>query len=97
MAHYHSTVQIFKSLQSTYPKYIYNKLSTEFPYNTRLAESQAVRMGSDFQVKLELAKKSFMLRATCSYNQLPANIRQAANIEAFKKKLKIWVSENIPL
>ena len=97
LAYYHSTVQIYKSLQSTYPKYIHNKLSTEFPYNTRLAESQAVRMGSEFQVKLELTKKSFMNRATCNYNQLPTYIRQVASIEAFKKKLKIWVSENIPV
>ena len=96
LAFYHSTVQIFQSLQSTYPKYIYSKLSMEFPYNTRLADSQSV-MGSDFNAKLELTKNSFMHRATSNYNQLPASIRQVASIEVFKSKLKIWVSENIPV
>ena len=97
LAYYHSTVQIYKSRQSTYPKYIYSKLSTEFPYNTRLAESQAVRMGENFQVKLELTKKSFMHRATCNYNQLPTTIRQIASIGGFKSNLKSWVYENIPV
>ena len=57
---YHSVILIFKTLQTGYPKYIYNKLASEFPYNTRLAQSEAVRMGPDFRSRLELTEKSFI-------------------------------------
>ena len=97
LAFYHSTVLIYKTLQTTYPKYIYNKLAGEFPYNTRLAQSQAVRMGEDFKTKLDLTEKSFMQRATVSFNLLPTSLRQVRKIDVFKKKLKVWVSENIQL
>ena len=97
LAFYHSTVLIYKTLQTTYPKYIYNKLAGEFPYNTRLAQSQAVRMGEDFKTKLDLTEKSFMQRATLSFNLLPTSLRQVRKIDVFKKKLKVWVSENIQL
>ena len=91
---YHSAVLIFKTLKTTYPKYIYKKLSSEFPFNTRLAQSESVRMGPEFQSKLELTEKSFMSRATLSFNKLPATLRQIPKIELFKKKLKVWVQEN---
>ena len=91
---YHSVTLIYKTLQTTFPKYIFNKLSTEFPYNTRLAQSECVRMGSQFKSKLELSEKSFMNRATVSFNLLPTSLRQIPKIEQFKKKLKAWVWEN---
>ena len=91
---YHSVILIYKTLQTTYPKYIFSKISTEFPYNTRLAQSDSVRMGLEFQAKLELTEKSFMNRATVSFNMLPTELRQIQKIENFKKRLKVWVKEN---
>ena len=35
---YHSVILVYKTLLTTYPKYIFQKLSTDFPYNTRLAQ-----------------------------------------------------------
>ena len=97
LAFYHSIIQIYKTKQTTFPKYIHSKLAGEFPYNTRLAESQSVRMGTEFKSKLELTEKSFMQRATVNYNLLPTSVRQIQKMEAFKKKLKIWVAENIAI
>ena len=51
---YHSVILIFKTILTTYPKYIYSKLATEFTYNTRLAQLDSLRMGPDFQSRLEL-------------------------------------------
>ena len=82
------------SWQPTLHKYIFKKLSTEFPYNTRLAQSESVRMGPDFKSKLLLTEKSFMNRATVSYNMLPATLRQISKVDDFLKKLKVWVQEN---
>ena len=91
---FHSVALIHKTLQTTFPKFIFNKLSTEFPYNTRLAQSESVRMGPEFKSKLELTEKSFMNRATVSYNNLPATLRKISSLEKFKKQLKVWVLEN---
>ena len=94
---YHSVIMIYKTLQTTFPKYVFNKLASEFPYNTRLAQSDAVRMGSEFRARLELTEGSFMNRATASYNQLPATLRQIFKIGTFKRKLKPWVLENVAI
>ena len=69
---------------------MYSKLATQFPYNTRLAQTDSVRMGPNFQ-----SKKSFMNRATISYNYLPKELRAVSKIETFKIKVKQWVKENI--
>ena len=94
---FHSVVQIYKTTVTTYPKYIYSKLCSEFPYNTRLAQSDSVRMGPDFKSKLELTEKSFMNRATVSFNKLPPEIRKIEKLENFKEKLRKWVLENCKL
>ena len=94
LVHYHSIIQIHKTLTTTYPQYIFKKLSSDFPYNTRLAQSESVRMGSEFQSKLDITEKSFMNRATCAFNELPTEIRKIAETETFKFKLKEWVMMN---
>ena len=91
---YHSVVLIHKTIMAKAPQYIYNKLSSEFPYNTRLAESEALRMGPEFQAKLEITRRSFMHRGTSSYNLLPADLRKVRKMEDFKSKVKAWVAEN---
>ena len=53
---YHSVVQIYKTILTTYPKYIHSKLSTQFPYNTRLSQTETVRMGPEFKSKLEMTE-----------------------------------------
>ena len=91
---YHSVILIHKTVTTKSPKYIFSKLSSEFPYNTRLADSESVRMGPDFQAKLDLTERSFMNRATVNFNQLPAEHRKIPKTETFKLKLKMWVMEN---
>ena len=95
MVFYHSVILIHKTKLTSVPQYIYSKLSTQFPYNTRLAESDSVRMGSEFKCKLEITEKSFMNRSTVSYNKLTPELRKIAKLELFKKKLKAWIIENV--
>ena len=94
---YHSVIQIYKTINNTYPKYIHSKLSSQFPYNTRLAQSDSVRMGSEFRPKLDLTEKSFMNRGTVNYNQLPPELRRTPELETFKKNLKDWIVENVKI
>ena len=93
---FHSAVNIYKTIQTTKPQCIYNKLSMGFPYNTRLAQSESVRIGSGFQCKLEITEKSYLNRATVCFNKLPSKLRQIRKLETFKKQLKAWVKEYTP-
>ena len=77
---YHSVILIHKTVMANAPQYIYSKLSTEFPYNTRLAESEALRMGPEFQAKLDITRRSFMNRGPLSYNLLTADLRKVSKI-----------------
>ena len=97
LVYYHSITQIYKTLQTTYPEYIHCKLSRDFPYNTRLARSETVRMGPEFKSKLDITERSFMHRATSCYNELPVAIRQIKNEAGFKKNLKSWVFNNVSI
>ena len=97
LAFYHSVVQVFKTIQTKYPKYIYSKLNNQFPYNTRLAQTESVRMSSEFKSKLELTERSFMNRATSNFNSLPQELRKLSKLENFKKQLKQWVEENVKI
>ena len=92
---YQSVMVVYKTIFTSYPQYIISKLSRQFPYNTRLAQSDSVRMGEEFQCKLQLTEKSFMNRATISYNLLPPELRRTSKLETFKEKLKAWVQENV--
>ena len=94
---FHSVVQIYKTLKTRSPRYISCKLCTEFPYNTRLAESDVVRLGPELKCKLEVTKRSFMNRATASYNMIPENLRKIGELETFKKELKLWTWKNLAI
>ena len=70
---------------------MYSRLASKFPYNTRLADSESVRLGPEFMAKLDITKKSFMNRATISYNQIPQELRKVTKSETFKVQLKQWI------
>ena len=94
---YHSVVLVYKTLKFQQPQYLFEKLSSVFPCNTRLANSNAIRTADQFQPSLELTKKSFIHRATKSFNQVPGSLRQSPNVNTFQKKLKQWVMENVEI
>ena len=54
-------------------------------------------MGSRFQSRLGLTEKSFMNRATISYNLKTPELRKVPKLQSFKKELKKWMMENIKL
>ena len=96
LAFYHSVLLVFKVRQSREPRYLYNMHNSwSYSYTTRQAENGLVRVVQ--KPKLELTRESFRLRAANSYNQLPANIRTCTKVELFKKMVKTWTMENIPI
>ena len=94
---YNTLVLQYKILQNGYPRYLYDKLDLDFPRNTRLAQSNIIRMGPEFQAHLALTEKSFRWRAAKDWNELPSSIRQVRKLETFKKELKSWIKNNLPI
>jgi len=92
---YHSLLQVYKTKHTKNPEYFYTKFSKKFPYRTRFAEGSTIKQ--DEIVHSELAKSNFTYRATCEWNELPIEIRQAPKLVRFKKMLKKWILVNIPL
>ena len=97
LIYYHSVLLIYKTLKTGFPKYIYNRLGTNFPYNTRLASSESIRLGPETRSSLALTENSFINRATSNYNQLPSLVKQAPSMEVFKRRLKPWILENVQI
>ena len=93
---YHSLVQMFKILREKSPRYLYQKISSEFPYPTSSANANLIRMGPEFKTDKTLVMNSFRWRATRLWNQLPIQTRQIPKLSNFKQKTKSWVQENIP-
>ena len=94
-----SLVLLFKILETKAPQYLFLKLSNQvnLPYRMRSTANFRIRLGSDSQAGAGLAKNSYKYRATRAWNNLPMDIRNSANINTFKMKLKKWISENVPI
>ena len=51
----------------------------------------------DEAIHSELAKTNLTYRATCEWNELPLEVRQAPKLGGFKKIIKKWILVHIPL
>ena len=96
---FHSTVQLHKILTTGSPEYLFERITETggFPYDTRLAASDSIRIGPSFRTRLRLTDRSFVNRATRYYNSIPASLRQSATLSSYKTGLKVWVKDNVPV
>ena len=86
-----------KFVTSGKPLYMHKVMDTAHPLNTRQAAGGKIRLGGNFDSKQGLVHDGFKYRAAKDYNLIPANIRSVRALPTFKKKLKQWVSCNIPV
>ena len=93
MIAYHSLILVYKAKQDKKPTYIYDKISTPFNVNTRLARSNGIK--ENWRMKSKIGKQSFIARATTEWNRLPPDIRTTSSLKIFKKKLRIYVRQNL--
>ena len=79
---FHSLMTVFKIKQDGKPRYLNEKLSKSFNYETRLAKTNAIRktekIGSDYR------KSSFIPRSSDQWNILPTKIRNLTESKNFK-------------
>ena len=100
---YHRCLSVFKTCFFQKPEYFCKMFSRSsngeeepISFRTRLHSTGGVRMDS-FRVKNCLEQQSFYFDSLKSWNSLPAEIRQSRTLVEFKKKLKNWITMNIPI
>ena len=94
---YHSVLSTHKLVTSGRPLYMHKAMSTVHPLNTRQAAGGQIHLGENFDSKQGLVHDGFKYRAAKYYNQIPAFLRSIRSLPSFKKKLKQWVTTNIPV
>ena len=94
---YHYVLSIHKFVTSGKPHYMHKAMGTAHPLNTRQAAGGKIHLGDNFDSKQGLLHDGFKYRAAKDYNLIPAHIRSVRVLPTFKKKLKQWVSGNIPV
>ena len=72
-------------------------MSTAHPYSTRQATKVSIRYGEDFPGTSTLTQNSFRYRAAKYYNSIPPDIRKVTSVPVFKRKVKQWVLDNVPI
>ena len=97
--HYHTILQVHKTLVQKNPVYLHSKLTADgsYAYRTRQTSTSSIRQSQTFKTSLKLCKDSFRLRGTACYENLPWDIRGQQKLGIFKNKLNIWVKNNVPI
>jgi hypothetical protein len=84
-------LQAYKTIKTGQQRPLFHCISTDHLRNTRSAASGQIRFGKSFRTQ-----STFKYRALQWYNRVHANVK-IGNILTSKKKLKVWVKENVPL
>ena len=95
LATYHTALQVFKARRDHKPEYMHRKFSKPFPYNTRAAAGDNIRMLQDEEYSF--SSQSFMVRGSKIWNSLPAELRVMDKVDRFKKGLKQWIRDTVAL
>ena len=82
LAEYQSLIQIWKTLYSKKPEYLYEKLITDDEDDLRTTEP-----------RLQLTEGSFRWKAVKDWRMLPENVRKQDKLRTFKKELKLWLQD----
>lgn len=92
---FHSVMLQHKVMKSGYPEYIYNRIDIDYPYDTRLAASKAMRFTAVSQVRLQVTSRSFIPRACRCQDRIPVDLRQIQSSSQFRSQPKVWVRDNV--
>ena len=84
---YHILLMIKRVRISKEPDYLYRLLSKDSRNGRIMVENTA----------LSLATRSFCYRGANEWNKLPLELRRKDKIDSFKKALRKWIEENVPM
>ena len=84
---YHTLIMVKRVRISKEPDYLYRLLSRDSRNGRIMIQNTA----------LGVAAQSFCYRGASEWNRLPFELRRKDKVETFKKALRIWIVENIPM
>ena len=93
---YHTILMVHKTILTSKPMYIKNRLCKEFSYKTRSDSSGCIRLDQSYRCKTDLPKNSFRSRGAHEYNSIPVDLKRTQTMLSFKTKLKKWIQLNVP-
>ena len=86
---------IFRIIKSAQPSYLYSALTlSEESCRTHNSKSSNCRR---VEYNLSLSRSSFLYRGSRLFNMLPPSMVEVPHVRIFKKMVKKWVRNNIPL
>ena len=94
MVDFYSLVMLHKIKMTAKPTYLYEKVSINFGYRTRLATSGGIPEHT--LLSTELAKNSFINRTVKLWNEMPTDLRNIGTEVKYKKMLKSWIKSKPP-
>ena len=97
MVFYFTVLTTHKTIMNGAPKYLKDRLCSNFPYRTRQKTQGELRFGQTFAGKHSLTHDSFCYRSVNDYNSIPAAIRLEQKLPSFKFRLKKWIKDTIPI
>ena len=94
---FHSVMQVKKVLDKHQPSYLHDRLvgGKRLRYARRIVPGQSLQVGG--KPRLSLIESSWRWRAAKYWSELPLPLRSIAKVSSFRRKLRIWVKENVEI
>ena len=96
---YHTVSLLHKTRVTQSPKYLHDmyEFDKEPQRYTRLGDLKLVKSSNSITPNTEVTRSGFKWKSIQYYNLLPLSIRCVEDVIRFKKLVKSWTIENIPV
>ena len=85
---------VFRAISSGKPKYLSNKLKLRRQEDGIFPQRQANTIAMTAP-RLNQTRSGFMYRGAALFNSLPVDLRKETRLAVFKRRVKLWITENI--
>ena len=88
---------VFKVVTSQKPRYLADRLRLRKPIEGQVFNHRLLNTIRVPNAKLSASKSAFFVRGACLWNMLPLVMRSGMKAATFKRELRKWIKENIPI
>ena len=94
---YHTLLTLFKVVKTGQPGYLAARLGVA--HDTQQERVGARRRQHDIRLEYtkSISREGTLYRGKILWNSLPVNLRTIGSIASFKRRVKVWIKENISI